>query len=212
LAHFVRLSLPYGVSGFIWAIYFNFDALMLSLIRTESEVGLYAGVFRIVAISYIVGYALANTFTPLLFNAFHNNRSSYVHHARLLGASVSVLAVGVASVLFIFAEQLIDLLLGPAYLEAADVMRVLSAAAFFRIVNAGLCELLTTSNQQRKRVNWEFALLLANIVLNAILIPRWGGIGAAIATLSAEAVLLAGIAWVCYQSNLFTTAMATEAR
>ena len=204
LRGFVRRSLPYGISNLIWIAYFNFDAFMLSLMRSESEVGLYAGVFRIVAIAYIVGFAVSNSITPELFRSYSADRSRYGRLARRLVGGLFAISVVVAGSLFLLAEPLVTLVIGPEYAHGVLVMQILSAAAFFRLLNFGLSDLLTTSDRQTRRVRLESLLLTANIVMNLVLIPRFGAEGAALATLAAEAVLLLGVLWSCLRARLLS--------
>ena len=152
LIRFTKKSVPYGLSSIIWIAYFNFDAFILSLLRTESEVGLYAGVYRIVAVSYIVGYASANTFTPRLFEAHEKDRTRYVSLARTLAGVAGALSIIVGGGLYVFSGWLIPLIIGSSYADGITIMKILSVAAVFRLLNFGMSELLTTSDRQLRRV------------------------------------------------------------
>jgi O-antigen/teichoic acid export membrane protein len=70
-------------------------------------------------------------------------------------------------------------------------------------VNQGLCEVLTTSDRHGIRIWLESSLLAVNVILNLLLIPRFGGLGAAIATVAAEVVLSIGAIWVCINGKVF---------
>lgn len=195
---FFKKSIPFAISNILWIAYFNFDTFMLSLMRTEGEVGIYAGVYRIIGINYIIGYAIANSFTPRLFKKFATGNPEYYKESQRLTRTLSLVGAVLCFGLYYFADILIPGIVGKEYTAGVRIAEILSLAVFFRMVNFGLCEILTTSNRQKIRIYLEMFMLLVNIILNYILIPQYGGMGAAIATVIAEAVLFLG-AFICFR-------------
>jgi O-antigen/teichoic acid export membrane protein len=191
---FFRDAVPYALSSLLWVAYFNLDSFILSLLKPSSEVGIYAGVYRIVGINYVVGYAVANTFTPRLFERHGKDAAGFAHAAgRLLIAMTGIgLLSGVA--LFLLSGPLVRILIGPAYESGILIARILSLSVFFRMLNFGLCEILTAGDRQSRRVALEVAMLALNVAVNIAMIPSLGGRGAAIATVAAEAFLFVGAA------------------
>lgn len=184
---FFKDSIPFGLSSMIWVAYFNFDVVMLSMFESEKAVGLYGGLYRIMAVSYIIGYALTNSLTPRLYQLYESREfSQYLSTGKRLVGSVSLVGLVFAMILVTWSDSIINLILGPQYLEGAIVLQILGISAFFRFANFALCEILTTTDHQQKRVRIEFLVLLINIVGNALLIPRYGAAGAALATLASE--------------------------
>ena len=104
--------------------------------------------------------------------------------------------------LYYFADILVPGIIGREYTAGIPIAEILSLAVLFRMVNFGLCEILTTSERQRIRIYLEIGLLTVNIILNYILIPLYGGVGAAIATVASEAVLFVG-AFAGYRMKKF---------
>ena len=194
---FFRNSALFGFSNMIWVAYFNFDTFLMSLLRPGTEVGIYAGVYRIIAINYVLGMAVANSFTPILFGKFVTNRQEYGRVARNLVATMSLGGLLLSLILYSNSGLLVSMIIGESYKEGAVIARILSLAVTLRLVNFGLCEILTTGNRQRARVSVEMAMLLSNVVMNGILIPVYGGVGAAIATVGSEIVLLITAALTC---------------
>ncbi len=200
---FFKNSLPFAASNIIWVAYFNFDAFILSLLRTEAEVGIYGAVFKIIAMAYIIGYSVSNTFTPLLFKSFHLNDEAQQSALaiRLVGAML-LISVFMSGLFFILSPWLLTTVIGDEFADGVVIMQILSVSIFFRLLNFAFAELLTTSGRQMERVRLEWLLLVANIIMNFALIPYYGGVGAAIATLVAEAVLLFSIFKLCLKYKL----------
>jgi len=200
---FFRNSALFGFSNMIWVAYFNFDIFLMSLLKPGTEVGVYAGVYRIIAINYVVGMAVVHSFTPILFRKFASSREKYAKASRNLVATMGLIGLLLSLFLYIYSGPLVSMIIGELYREGAVIARVLSLAVTLRLVNFGLCEVLTTGNRQRTRVSVEMIMLLSNVVLNGFLIPRYGGVGAAVATVGAEIVLFFGALSSCRKYGLF---------
>ncbi|MBV9079548.1 MAG: oligosaccharide flippase family protein [Elusimicrobia bacterium] len=183
---FLRDAFPFALTNLLWIAYFNFDAFMLSLMKPAAEVGMYAGAYRIIAINYILGYAIANSFTPELFAKSLGPRKEFDATGARMMAALSAVAIPLASVLFIYSGPLVRGIIGAQYEGGVAVARILSVSVVFRMFNFGLSEILTTSGRQRTRVILETGLLIFNVLLNYFLIPSRGAAGAALATVGAE--------------------------
>jgi O-antigen/teichoic acid export membrane protein len=201
LRRFVRDAAPFAMSNLLWVAYFNFDTFLLSLFRSEREVGLYAGVYRIVGISYVLGNALANSFLPQLFEAHARDPESHRPLARRLLVTMGALGLPLGAVLYAGAGVLVPLVIGSAYADAVAVARVLSVAVFFRCLNFGFAGALMTAERQRTRVLLEVLLLAVNVGVNLALIPRLGAAGAALATVAGELALTVGAVAVCWRGG-----------
>jgi O-antigen/teichoic acid export membrane protein len=203
---FFRKSVLFGFSNMIWVAYFNFDVFLMSFLRPETEVGIYAGVCRIIAINYVLGWAVANSFTPSLFEKFASHRQDFGRVSRSLIATMCLFGLLLSLILYTYSELLVSLIIGELYKEGVVIARILSLSVTFRLINYGLCEVLTTGNRQKTRVSVEMVMLLSNVVINGALIPLFGGVGAAIATVCAEIVLFFTAALACLNSGLLSSA------
>jgi O-antigen/teichoic acid export membrane protein len=200
---FFRDSAMFGFSNMIWVVYFNFDIFLMSLLRPDTEVGIYGGVYRVIAITYILGMAIANAFSPILFGKFASNRKEYARVCRNLVAMMSLIGLLLSVILFIYSGRVVVAILGVLYQEGAVIAKILSLAVMFRFLNFGIGEMLTTGNRQKARVSIEMVMLLTNVALNGLLIPLYGGVGAAVATGIAEIVLFIGAISLCFKYGLF---------
>jgi O-antigen/teichoic acid export membrane protein len=182
--------------------YFNFDIFLMSLLRPDTEVGIYAGVYRIIAINYVLGMAVANSFTPILFGKFASSRQEFGRVSRNLVATMCLIGISMSLILYYYSGWLVAMIIGDLYKEGAVIARILSLAVTLRLVNFGLCEILTTGNRQKSRVFVEMVMLLFNVGLNGFLIPLYGGVGAAMATVGAEIVLIIAATLACRNYGL----------
>jgi O-antigen/teichoic acid export membrane protein len=101
--------------------------------------------------------------------------------------------------------DIIKLLYGDAYLAAVPSFRVLLFTALLIFPGYHISNYIMVHNEQRRVVLIILARSLGNIVFNAILIPFYGALGAAIATLGALS-LNHGLSWRLAKkiNNFFT--------
>lgn len=186
---FFRHAVSFMFANLLWAVYFNVDVVLMSWLRGTEDVGIYSAMFRLTAMTFLAGSALTGACAPALFAAASD---SAAHHRRLAwGMMRSLLGVGAAvgAVLALGAVPLTVVAMGSPYLAGVPALRVLALAAFLRIVNFGLTETLTTGGRQSWRVSLEGGLVVANIGLNLLWIPRLGLMGAAWAAVASELVM-----------------------
>jgi O-antigen/teichoic acid export membrane protein len=95
----------------------------------------------------------------------------------------------------LYAEALLWIAFGSSYVEAAPVLRLLGAAAALWIM-ASMPEAFILASPQhstRRLLPGAWVPLLMNVALCIVLIPEYGGVGAAVAILVARAAYLAFI-------------------
>ena len=194
---FTKYSIPFALSNILWVMYFNFDTFIMSLFDTETNVGIYAGIYRIIGINYILGYAITNSFTPVLYESYLEGKDSFSLIAKKLIRLKLIFGAVFGTLLLSISPYLILYVVGDRYIAGLPIARILCVAVFFRFLNFALCEILTTSANQRKRVIYEAYMLLVNIVFNLLLIPKFGGVGAAAATLLSEIFLTLCVSVSC---------------
>jgi O-antigen/teichoic acid export membrane protein/glycosyltransferase involved in cell wall biosynthesis len=198
LIGFFKGAMPFAASNILWVAYFNFDTFLMSLLRSVEEVGVYAGVYKLMGVAYILGYSVANTFTPLLFQRAHGDRKEFRKVSDQLLASMGALGLLVSLGLFTYSGPIVTAVIGKTYSDGILIAKILSASVMLRMLNFGLCEVLTTGGRQSARIFSEVCALATNIILNYTLISRFGGAGAAAATVGSEMMLFlcaGGWAW-----------------
>ncbi|MEA2941858.1 MAG: hypothetical protein QOD09_2387 [Bradyrhizobium sp.] len=189
----LKVSLPIlMVEGFYLLLSYT-DVLLLQQYRTSEEVGVYFAVVKTLALVSFIHYAMSAT-TAHRFAEYHASGdrarlSAYVAHAiqwtfwPSLAATLALLAFG-KPLLWLF---------GPQFTAGYDIMFIAAMGLVVRAAIGPVERLLNMLGHQHICA-LAYALAFAiNVVLCVLLIPRFGGHGAAAATslaLSFETVLL----------------------
>src|SRR6185436_4965662 len=92
----------------------------------------------------------------------------------------------VGALLFGASERIVGVVFGRAFLRAGESLRWLSLGVPVMFLNAGLWYFLLARNLEVRNLLLAAALLVVNVGLNLVLIPRLRGPGAALATVLTE--------------------------
>lgn len=178
-------SWPMVLHALLGLAIFNSDFLFLRWLRDSAAVGLYAAAYTL--ISFFLN--LATAYTMSLIPALTRLRALPgegravfdLSMVQILAGAVPVTAGGI-----LVADAAIRLVFGADYAGAAAPLQVLllllPLAAVRHVAQAGLLA-HGRQDQLLRTVAWAAA---ANLVLNLLLIPRWGLLGAAAATVVTE--------------------------
>ncbi len=158
------------------------DVLLIGALAGTAEAGLYNVAARISGLA-LFGLHAANSIVAPLISRYHAQGARESLQALLtLSVRVSFLfAAGTALALFFLAEHVLTLF-GEDFLDARAALSVLLVAHLAN-VGAGSVGFLTMMTGRQEVAARTFAVAaIANILLNALLVPRWGALGAATST------------------------------
>lgn len=174
--------------GSIFAvIYLKVDQVMLKWLVGSEEVGIYAVAASLSEAWYFVPVAIVASFFPKLINLHKDNPKQYHQRLQQLFDFLLVLALGVAIFITVAAQPIITILFGEAYLGAIPILIVHIWAALFIFMRAAFSKWILIENVLMFSLITQGLGALANVALNFWLIPLYGGLGAAYATLIAYA-------------------------
>lgn len=188
----LRPALPIAASSFMIAVYYHLDQVMLGLIRDDTEVGLYTAGYRLLAAALIPAQILYQAFFPAL-SATYGDLPTMRTRARSFARVMALLGLPVATGGVLLAGPLLTLVAGPAYVGGTTAFALLMANAGLVYINMAFGQPLLAWDRQRAYFGAVGAGAVANVALNALLIPTYGLDGAAAATLLSEGVVLVGV-------------------
>lgn len=183
-------GLPILLSGVVVTVYMRSDQVMIGLMRSDAEVGLYSVAVKISEAWYLVPAALAASVYPSLIKAHSGDKAAY--SARLQDFLDMMFAVGLAGAFAtsFLARPLVSVIYGPGYAQAADILVIHAWGGVFASMGIACKHWFVLEGKQRHTLYRTLAGCVMNIILNAVLIPGTGGTGAALATVASQAMAL----------------------
>ena len=182
----LRNSWPLILSGIAITIYMRIDQIMIKEMLGEREVGLYSAAIRLSEAWYFVPVIITASFFPAIVNA--KKISQVLYHQRLqrLCTLMTWLAIVVALPMTFLSDSVVDLLYGSNYREASSVLAIHIWAAVFVFLGVASGVFFTVENYTQKLFYRTMLGAVTNVLLNLLLIPRYGINGAAIATVLSQ--------------------------
>ena len=175
------------LSGLMVAIYGQTDKLMLKQMLDVTATGYYATATTINNLWCFVLTAIVDSLNPAIMEAHKaGNEELFKRKNRQLYALVFYISMVVALGFNIFAELIVLILYGRAYLPAAGPLRIISWYTAFSYLGVARNSWLVSKNKQRHMIKLYLGAAIVNVVLNLMLIPVCGATGAAIASLIAQ--------------------------
>ena len=179
----IKNSYHFILSGIMVSIYAQMDKIMIGQILNVTEVGYYTTAVTISVLWSFIPNAIIETANPIITEEKKNDNNKYIKKVKQLYSAIVYLAIIYSLFVTIFAKYIVIILYGAKYIKAIPVLRIIVWYSAFSFLGVAKNIWLICEGKQ-KYEKW-FTLLgaLTNLVLNFTLIPKYGIIGAAIATL-----------------------------
>ena len=185
----VKISLPVGITAFLSILYFKIDTMMLSLMRSPTDVGIYGLAYKVLEnILLLWSLYMANVF-PLL-SRFHGKGQA--DNFRNLVSKTLILLVTLSVVVIIsgttFSYLIMRILGGSKFFSSMVPFKILLFAVPFLFLNNIFYNIIVSFGKTKYLIQPLVISLIVNFLLNLYAIPRYGYIGASYITVATEMI------------------------
>ncbi|MCX5885188.1 MAG: flippase [Proteobacteria bacterium] len=195
----VAFSLP-----LVFVTFFSFlirwtDILMLGYFKTSLDVGIFGAADRVIPLVSLPLQSLNVIFSPMISELSGERDFSKLEGLFKVETKWAIsLSFPIFLALSIFAHPVMNIF-GDAFTVGATVLIILSAAQMIRVSVGSTGPMLMMTGHQNISLANTTIFAIANIILNYLLIPRYGIIGAAIAsTISLIAINIVEVIQIYY--------------
>lgn len=178
---------PIAVSIIFNVVYLKGDTLLLSLFRSQTEVGWYGAAYRVIDILSQLAMMIMGVMLPLLAASWakHDEREFGERYQQSFNV-LMLIGVPIAVGASLLAPRVLTLVFGPEYAPAGPMLGLLSWAVLGVFVGAVFGHAAVAINRQ-KNTMW---IYISNAVITLAgylwAIPRFGWLGAASLTVFSE--------------------------
>ena len=190
-------ALTIGAAQAMGLLNYNFDSVLLGFLADARTVGWYNAAYKPVTIALALPLTYFIGLFPALSRTHADGEAAFrplvERSLRLSALMVVPLAVGGT----LLAKPIIDLLFGARFAQSAQVLPILIWSAVLVILRGSYRQSLMAAGHQAIDLRCAIVSSSANVGLNILLIPRFGMMGAATATVIGDALwfLLAFLAF-----------------
>lgn len=179
---------PLILSGIIVSIYMKIDQVMIKEYLGNGEVGQYSAAVRLSEAWYFIPTIICSSLFPAIINAKLKDDTLYKDRLQRLYNLMVVLGVVIILPVLTLSDWMINLLYGEAFQRSAGILNIHILGSVFVFLGVANQKWFISENYQAYNIICLGMGMVANIVLNVIMIPRMGIMGAAYATLISQFV------------------------
>jgi O-antigen/teichoic acid export membrane protein len=194
----MRFSLPLLGTGITMNLVRKIDIMILGIFATTTGVALFQSVYTL-SLNYLFFYAsMAFLFTPMFSRLVDEDNSALDQFYKRVTRWALYPSIGVIMFVFMFAEPLLGTLFKPEYVGAATELRLLGVASVVTAFIGFAENAVVGLGNSRIRFIASVFMLSTNTVLDLLLVPEFGVIGAI-----AGSVVAATLTQVIYAVKLY---------
>lgn len=186
----MTLSWPLAITIAFNLIYLRADTLLLSIFKSQSEVGLYGAAYKIIDVLSSLPFMFAGVILPVLVLSW--KEKDLIKFKNLLQKSFDILAMAAIPMVIgaqFLADEIIVLVAGPDFKQAGDILRLL-IFAIAAIFLGNMMSHAVIAIKKQKQVIWIYLLTsVTSLGAYLLLIPKFSYFGAAAVTIYSETLI-----------------------
>jgi PST family polysaccharide transporter len=177
---------PLILAGLTVMVYMRIDQIMLGQMGGNETVGIFTAASRLSEAWYFVPVALVSSFMPGLIATRQIDVVQYYHKLLFFCKLNVALAMVIVLPVAIFSKQIVVFLYGSAYQSSGPILAIHIWGAVFVFLGMAQHPWFIAENHTKRALARTLGGVIVNVSLNLVLIPRWGGPGAAMASVAAQ--------------------------
>ena len=198
----LKRSWPVGVTILLGLFYFKADTFILSLTRSQAEVGLYGAAYRVFEVLITIPFMYAGIILPILSNAWM--KKQYDAFSTLISHSIDgmvFLAIPIVFGSVLLGKEVLIAISGPEFVDAGRALSILSVAIAVTFINVVFSHAVIAIDAQRKMIPPYLVVSTIAIIAYTYFIPRYGIWAAAWLTVVFETLILIANITVTHQAH-----------
>ncbi len=182
---------PLAISAVLGMLMINTDILLIGFFQSANDVGLYSAAQRIVQLLYILPAVINVSLLPSFSRLANKENEKLRGILELIVSFTFLIAIPIAVGGILLGGQIIEFVFGSSYVGGTSSFQVLLLTILIDFPVVILTNVAFAYGKQKSLMIYSGIGGLSNVILDLILIPRFGILGSAWATLFAQAISVA---------------------
>ncbi len=181
-----KKSIQFGSISIMSLFIYNSDLLFLGVFKTSYEVGLYAASYKFVYLIIGLSTPIHESLFPVLVNAYHENYRNFKKIGLFIIRFSVFFSLSLMSGIIFLNSNFLSFVFGTKFVSAHISLLILIWACGLILINTALSRILFVTNHENicmRIIGFQCIIVL---VLNILLIPIFGLIGASVVTFLGE--------------------------
>lgn len=186
----ISLTWPIAISIAFNLVYFKADTVILSLVRTQAEVGIYSAPYRVLEILINFIFVFMGIILPLLTATWASQQlTEFKNIFQKTFDFLIILSVPMVVGTLFVAKPLMLLIAGPEFSESGLVLQIIIFATAIISVNALFGYTIIVLDKQKQMIAAYILVAIVALTGYLLTIPQYGYFGAATFTIISEALI-----------------------
>lgn len=188
---FLKESMPMGIATLITFFYFKMDTILLSVMKSSAEVGIYNAAYKVLENITFFPALVVGLVLPIMSNTVFINREKFQETCNKTFKFFIVMITPIVIGTLFLAEGIINLIGGAGFAESANVLRLLVFALAMIFFGNFFNSILVAGNLQKKLMLALIVAAVVNITTNLVFIPHYSYWAAAYDSVITEMIVVA---------------------
>jgi len=181
---------PFGVAAMSGLLYTYIDSILLSIFQNNTVVGWYSAAYRLMLVVLFIPNAFNTVIFPVMSPLFKTSPESLRLINERYFKYMVIIGIPLGFGTTFLAQKIILLVYGSGYTNSILSLQILIWTMVFTFIGASFVQVLQSINKQLIITKIAVICVIINVILNLILIPSYSYIGASIATVLTEIILV----------------------
>ncbi len=183
----LRMGVPFILANLMVVVYGQMDKIMIKqLLNSTEEVGLYSAAINICGLIGFIPISILDSGRPLIAEAKNESEKEYEKRFKQVVAGIMWLCFVYSVGVTILSKPIILILYGRDYIGGNMCLKIAVWYTSFSYLGSARSFWLICENKKRFVFIFSAFGAICNVIMNILLIPRWGIDGAALATLMTQ--------------------------
>jgi|GEM_PF-3070819 len=193
----LRLALPFATNTILSIAYSRLDIVLVAVLTTEAQVAAYAPASRLQDAGYLIPTAVAVVALPQLSRMLAQRElEAAAAFVRMLWRYALVVAIPVTVLLIWGMPWIIPTLLSARYASAVPAAQILVPSMVIASIGSAILALLIAAGRGWATTRAFIVAFVVSGFLHVLLDPRFGAVGAAVASLMRDVANVTTAAWL----------------
>jgi polysaccharide transporter, PST family len=185
-------AIPFLISNVAIVFYMKIDQILLGKLTSTKEVGYFTASTKVTEVFYFIPLVITGSLFGLLINAKRDSFGKYLSKARMIFFSFMGLSLLIAIIVSLLSAPIVSLLFGSRFMPSVGILQVYIWTVVFVFAGVAFNQILVIENMQVVVLYKTLIGVCINVILNLLLIPGYGALGAAMATIVTQFVSSVG--------------------
>lgn len=183
----IKKSWPLGLTIFFNLIYLRADIFILSLLKSQADVGIYGATYKVIDVLTTLPFMFSGLILPILTAAWAN--LDFLKFNRVLQKSFDAMIITAVPLIIgaqLTSRPLMLLIAGESFSQSAYILKILVLAIGFIFVGCLLAHAVIALDKQKNMIGAYIFTAITSLAGYLIFIPRFSYYGAAWVTVYSE--------------------------